>query len=198
MSYSPSGEDQASVTISRHGEAFSKFVNVNEHRLSGYYVPHEKSGEVGQSNPLPRTFSQKAAALSHSSVRRDLIRRSLKHAEEEAARMETFAETGELMELSNAGFRLKDALEELWTFRNEREDDWGDLLTMLQAVLAQEEFERFTPNHCYAIRCVITDHLGSGVVDIYDIERGIKLLREAGFDPWKGIFGMVESKEDNE
>lgn len=194
MSYSPSGEDQDPITISQQGGSFLKSVAVSEYRLSGYYVFHEKSGAVGQSNPLPRTFSQKAAALSHSSVHRDLIRRSLKQAEEEASRMEAFAEAGDVMELSNTGFRLKDALQELWQLRNEREDDWGDLLNILQGALAQEEFERFKPDQCYAIRCVIADHLGSGIVDIDDLERSLRLLREAGFDTWKGISGTIESE----
>jgi hypothetical protein len=195
VSYSLSDEDQATVTTERLGECFSKFVDVNEHRLSGYNVFYEKSGAVEPSNPLLPPAPQKAAVQSHHSVRRDLVRRSLKQAEEEAARMEAFAKAGELMELSNAGFRLKDALQQLWQLRNEREDDWGDLLTMLQAALAQEEFERFTPRQCYAVRCVIADHLGSGIVDIDDIERSIRLLREAGFDPWKGISGAIESEE---
>jgi len=49
------------------------------------------------------------------------------------------AKAGDLIELSNAGFRVVASLEELWRLRNEREADWGDLLNILQVSLAQEE-----------------------------------------------------------
>ena len=107
--------------------------------------------------------------------------------------MEVFAKAADLIELSNAGFRLAHLLADLWELRDEREDDWSDLLNVLQAALAKEEFERFSPNQCYAIGVVISDHLAAGAVDIDDIERSIKLLREAGLDPWKGISGDNET-----
>jgi hypothetical protein len=113
-------------------------------------------------------------------------------AEKEACRLESRAKAGDLMELSNAGFRLGEILRELWELREEREDDWGDLLNILQGALAQEEFERFSVDQCRAIRSIIVDHLGSGAVDVDDLERSIRLLREAGFDPWKGISGETE------
>jgi radical SAM superfamily enzyme YgiQ (UPF0313 family) len=110
--------------------------------------------------------------------------------------MESFAESGDLVELSNAGFALRFALEDLWNLRNEREEDWGDLLNLLQGALAQEEFERFKARQCQTIRTIIVDHLSAGVTDIDDIERSIKLLREAGFDPWKGISSSVPAESE--
>ncbi|MCI0489662.1 MAG: hypothetical protein L0229_23995 [Blastocatellia bacterium] len=131
----------------------------------------------------------------HGPFRQYTVSRGLAAAEKEASLMEAFAQAGDLIELSQAGFRLKDALSDLWDLRKECEDDWGDLLNILQAVLSQEEFERFSVDQCYAIRSVIADHLGAVAVDIDDIEDSIRLLRKAGFDPWKGISGTIGPQE---
>ena len=89
---------------------------------------------------------------------------------------------------------LRDELDELWKLRWEREPDWRDLLNILQGVLAQEEFERFSSDQCAAVRTIITEYLGAGDLDAYDFEHSLTLLRKAGFDPWRGISGNLESE----
>ena len=143
--------------------------------------------------PTSSDFSSVARDRQHEVVsrpsRRDAIRRALASAKNEGERMEAFALNEEFVDLSLSGFQLLEKLQELWTLRFERDSDFGDLLNMLQGALLQEEFERFSPEQCTAIRTILVDHLGSGPVDSDDIERSIRLLREAGFDPWKGISG---------
>lgn len=119
--------------------------------------------------------------------RRDAIRRLLDRAVEQSQQMIEAAETGDLMELSNAGFRLVNTLEDLWNLRFDRENNWGDLLNLLQTVLAKEEFEAFAPTQCKGIREILSDYLRPWTVEDDDLRSSIKLLHEAGFDPWKGI-----------
>jgi hypothetical protein len=138
---------------------------------------------------VPTAASSRRYETISTPSRRDAIRRALGLAINEAERMETFADRQEFVDLSLAGFQLLEKLQELWTLRFERESDFADLLNMLQGALVQEEFERFSRTQCVSIRTILVDHLGSGPVDSDDIERSIRLLREAGFDPWKGISG---------
>jgi len=188
MSYEPSGEGSNGVIIKKYG-LLSPNVDVQEGRLSGYNIPYEKSGSISSPASIARRTHQKITSPSRGPARRDSVRRWLIRASEEASRMESLAQSGDLMELSNTGFRLQESLNELWKFRDEREEIWRDLLNILQGALAKEEFERFSVEQCQAISSVITDHLGAGAVDDDDVERSIRVLRKAGFDPWKGISG---------
>jgi len=101
--------------------------------------------------------------------------------------MEKTATSRDLIELANTGFMLRDSLNQLWQLRHLREDDWGDLLNLLQTALASEEFERFSPNQCKAIYSVVNEHLRNGITDIDDLDAVIVKLRQAGLDPFKSI-----------
>ena len=91
---------------------------------------------------------------------------------------------GELTRLSNTAFELRDTLQDLWAMRDEREDDWGDLLNHLQIALEMDEYEGLTAIQCKAVREVIADHLSVHTVDIGDIDDSLRLLRRAGLDPF--------------
>lgn len=120
-------------------------------------------------------------------ARRYAIAEYLKEAVQEARTMESAAEAGDLMGLSIAGNELKSTLNDLWNVRGDREDDWGDLVNILQIVIAQKEFERFLPKQCKALQNIIEQHLGGGKTDTDDLKNSIRLLRRAGFDPWSAI-----------
>ncbi|MCI0622492.1 MAG: hypothetical protein L0387_12665 [Acidobacteria bacterium] len=170
---------------------FSKVSDVQESRLAGYHVVYSRSGATDNASGFyavsPITKSQPRS----DAASRDAIRRGLYEAKQEVETMVASAREGDLMELSSAGFRLKETLRQLWGFRNEREEDWGDLLNLLQGVLEQVEFEQFKVEQCAVIRRIICDELGDGIVDIEELERSISALRRAGFDPWRGISGQV-------
>lgn len=200
MSFDWASETEGTVSTKRvSGDQYANSVDTGGDRLSGYISVTSGSGAaiigaaVQHRTPIPRP--QRQVSIS-TPARRDALRRALAAAANEAMRMESFAGGGDLVELSNAGFALRFALEDLWDLRKEREEDWGDLLNLLQGALAQEEFERFKAHQCQTIRTIIVDHLSSGVTDIDDIERSIKLLREAGFDPWKGISSSAGSERE--
>ena len=120
-------------------------------------------------------------------VKSGRTQRHLSAAVKLSEQLEEYADAGDVIELSNIGFELRNVLSNLWDLRGEREDDWGDLLNLLQIALTQEEFERFSPKQCRAISVLVRDHLGSGVADREDVEHAIAILETVGFDPWKGI-----------
>ncbi|MGH9855165.1 MAG: hypothetical protein ACREBD_35480 [Blastocatellia bacterium] len=194
MSYSVSGETSAATIAKGYGQRFSKADDVQEGRLEGYGLTYGKSGVLDPPRYTVRRQTQHTAPSKFNPARRDTVRRGLALAERLALEMESCAQVGDLMELSNVGFALAAALGELWELRDEREDDWGDLLNLLQGALAKEEFEEFSVQQCAAIRMIVADHLNSGYVDIDDIERSLRLLRTADFDPWKGISGTVTNE----
>ena len=134
---------------------------------------------------------QASAPRTSPTAGSDTLQRHLAAAEHWAAEMAASAQTGNLLELSNAGFALGATLDELWALRGEREADWGDLLNLLQGALAKEEFERYSAPQCAAIGKIIRDHLAADQVELDDLEHSIGLLREAGLDPWKGISGNL-------
>ena len=115
----------------------------------------------------------------------------LSRVERLAVALEDAASTDDLMTLRNSRVVFASALGELWTFRNEREPDWGDLLNLLQGALAKEEFERSGPKQCTAISAIVRHHLTADEVKLDNLENSIKLLREAGLNPWKGISGRL-------
>ncbi len=199
MSYSLLGETGTGAIAKGYGQRYSKLADVlQEDRLAGFGLISDKSGALDSQRYKFRPQQLRTTPTRFNPARRDTIRRGLAAAERLACDMESSARVSDLMELSNAGFALTAKLDELWDLRDEREDDWGDLLNLLQGALAKEEFEKFSVQRCTAIRMIIADHLDSGCVDIDDIERSIRLLREADLDPWKGISGEMESRNDGD
>ncbi len=126
---------------------------------------------------------------------RDALRRALLAAAQISEQMLMAYNSGELIGLSNAGFQLEEVLGELWKLRKHREDEWGDLLNLLQTALAQEEYERFSELQCKAIQRTIVEYLTAGAVDDDDLARAVKLFRESGLDPWKAISGKNFSSD---
>src|SRR6266498_122695 len=194
MSYSLLGETSTGTIAKGYGQRYSKLADgLQEDRLAGFDLIGDKSGALDSRRYPIRPRQLRITPTRFNPARRDIIRRNLATAERLAREMESSARVSDLMELSNAGFALTAALDELWDLRDEREDDWGDLLNILQGALAKEEFGKFSIQRCAAIRMIIADHLDAGCVDMDDIERSLRLLREAGLDPWKGISGMMAS-----
>jgi hypothetical protein len=195
MSYEASGDGDAGLTSRTELKRFSTLDDRSGGVLSGYST----FSSMKNVEPIARPIKSERPRLTSPPnilARRDAIRRGLLNARDVAESMEIYSKAGDRMELSIAGFRLKDLLNDLWELRSTREDDWGDLLNILQGAIAQEEFETFSSEQCYAIHTIIADHLGCGAVDIDDIEKSVNLLRKAGLDPWKGISGTLHSDED--
>ena len=54
-------------------------------------------------------------------------------------------------------------------------------------------YELFTPDECRAIEAVICRHLGTWTNDKESVRETLRLLNEAGLDPWAPISGVQES-----
>jgi hypothetical protein len=169
---------------------------------SAAYAPYDQvSGETERfsvppvarqpHSQLDRRKKSKAKAQPDL-AQRDAIRRNVDRAIDQAGQMLAATEAGELMELSNAGFQFAETLQSLWDLRGAREENWGDLLDLLQTILVNVEFESFTPIQCEAIRDVLVSYLKPWTVEDDDIRSSIRRLREAGFDPWRGLSGPQE------
>lgn len=188
MSYEPSGESGPGVTTKTELKNFSSLDDRSGGHLPGYT-------SLSSAEDFPTAVRPNATDVTRGRDRsikiaqRDAVRRGLTNAKDVAESMAVYAEAGELMDLGVAGSRLMEFLDDLWNVRDVREDDWGDLLNILQGALSNEEFEKFTSDQCDAILIIIADHLASGVVGMDDIEDSLRLLRKSGLDPWKGISG---------
>ncbi|MBO1223703.1 MAG: hypothetical protein JYX80_04705 [Candidatus Scalindua sediminis] len=100
--------------------------------------------------------------------------------------------TKDLIEQANYAFAFKDCLEDLWKNRKNREDNWGDLLNIVQVVLAQVEFEQLSEVQKLSIKKVTNVYLCKPEILDPDIDDALEALSEAGFDPWSGISGKPE------
>lgn len=133
MSNELSGSSGTEILSKRVGSAYSRENDVGG-GLRGY-------------NPITDTSIHRVTALENvrqrenlsleatkAQARRYAIAQYLKEAVDEAKAMELAAESGDLMELSIAGNKLRSTLNDLWKARNDREDDWGDLVNILQIV----------------------------------------------------------------
>lgn len=97
-------------------------------------------------------------------------------------------EVGNPIEKSILGKDLLDVLSSLWALRNDRKnEDWGDLINILQIVLKQTDFENYSMKQVTAIRKVIKNTLVIHPLMQADFEIALQNLSDAGFDPWKGI-----------
>jgi hypothetical protein len=164
----------------------------------GYEKTTDKSGISGiETVRRERNYEAQVGPRSPSNPGvRDAIRRALIAAQTCALQIiETVAE-GDRIELANLGCYMRDTLNDLWKWRKDQENDWGDLLNMLQSALAQEEFEKFSESQCRAIHKIVTEHLTMGGVDEDDIAATALLLKKVGFDPWKTISAESADEDD--
>ena len=192
MGYPTISGDVSTPTISKaSGSYYSKTVTMQEIDLEGYALANSRNGQMSITRrPAGRQIPPNSRPASNTS-KSSRIALLLNKAKRLAFEMESYARSGELIDLSNCGFSLTSTLEDLWALRDSRESDWKDLLNLLQGALAKEEFERYSLQQCIAVQKVITEHLADGYIEIDDLERSVRLLRDAGLDPWKGISGMV-------
>ena len=168
---------------------FEKQTHVHDERMQAYDLAYPKT-QTGQTfrvkqSPAVGGRGEGSHMVSPSDQgKRDAIRRLLARSRETAR---CLAEATDPIERASAGFSLGDHLASLWEMRDVREDDWGDVLNVLQTVFLNEVLEDISDAKATAL-CEILKYVLSGPpVQSDDAERALTILRQGGFDPWVGI-----------
>jgi hypothetical protein len=91
------------------------------------------------------------------------------------------------IECARLGGALVATLEELWGYRHDKEDEWGDFLNVLQILLGSEDFETMATQRKAALERIFREIFTARVISRSDVERGLIVLTQAGFDPWRGL-----------
>lgn len=168
-----------------YGAVMTKLTTVHHGRATDYDVIHSPTEaaplRVAQTKPSP----SRRPLVSPSPSVGEAVGRVLRRA---TMLGKALRETQEdPVEKANIGFDLLEALSELWGYRDAREENWGDLLNVLQCVLKRESFEQLSAVKCECIERSLSEWLSSRYLQKEDIERALDCLVSAGFDPWVGI-----------
>jgi hypothetical protein len=108
-------------------------------------------------------------------------------AKEAAMRLKNSASDSDFMDATGAGVELTDALNHLWQLRKCRESEFAEIVNMLQLALAKMSFELLTSDQCAAIVKFLNECLLAGATDESDVRQARSLLRDAGFNPFRGL-----------
>lgn len=160
-----------------------------ESRSDNYDLYYKKTGET-----VKPVLEKRSKGVSHKKQFNQIavseeVNRLLRKASEKVAQL---VEAEDLIEQANIAFAFKDCLEGLWKNRDNREDNWGDLLNILQIVLVQVEFEQLSEAQKLSIQKITNDYLCTPEILDSDIDDALAVLSDAGFDPWSGISGKAE------
>jgi hypothetical protein len=91
------------------------------------------------------------------------------------------------LELAALGAELCDNLQELWRHRVAREDDWIEVLNLMQIVLRGEIIEQMTSSKKRALAEIFNGSLTIRTIGSIEAQRAFRILRGAGFDVWRGV-----------
>jgi hypothetical protein len=106
------------------------------------------------------------------------------------------------MALTVAADNLDLALGKLWSLRSSRDVNWTTILNhaqgMMKELFAAKQVEQLTPEQCDAILGLVDRHLGPSTKTLGDLNEAIRLIEDAGFDPYGAISGDPEGEDEQE
>lgn len=88
---------------------------------------------------------------------------------------------------SNALDQLKDTLSELWNVRSKREEQFAEIVNMLQGIFAQRTVEDFTTNELDVLRLMLRQLRDEGVYDDDFVNAITVDLLNGGIDVFREI-----------
>ena len=103
------------------------------------------------------------------------------------AKAEALCESTDPIESGLLGVTLSDLLNDLWEHRSFREDDWVEILNVLQIVLPRAEFEVLPQEKRLGLVKVFNEVLLPRTVGRREVEHALQILTSAGFDIWCGL-----------
>src|SRR5207249_9395451 len=114
-----------------------------------------------------------------------------KAAQEAGDAMVRAAETDDLMSLGIAADDLDQSLANLWDLRDGHDIDWQTILNHLQGMMRvffqEKKAECLTIEQCKSIAGLVRDYLGPATKTIDDLNEVLRLIDDAGFDPYAAI-----------
>jgi len=167
--------------------AYSRYsANASEGGLQSYHTPYDQPSGCAFQNRNPENQRDLPSIQRRQFLRISTspIAKATRIAAEEMLKHRS---NNDLIELSNAGFDLLRCLNELWKLRDQREDDWGDLINLVQGTLEKLEFELLSPPQCKALKTVIDEYVTSDVVTLGDLEFCVESLTANQFNPFRPI-----------
>lgn len=103
------------------------------------------------------------------------------------------AEAQDMMEVGIAADELDQSLGELWNLREGRDIDWQTILNHMQGMMRtfflEKRAETLTAEQCKRIVELVKDYLGPATKTIDDLNEVLRLIDDAGFDPYAAISG---------
>ncbi len=146
-------------------------------------------GQRGQERPLPATDVRRA------------FRKHWNEAQEAAEAMHRAAKANDLMGLGVAADRLDQSLAELWKLREGRDVDWQTILNHVQGMMRcfflERRAETLTADQCKKIVDLVKDYLGPATKTVDDLTEALRLIEDAGFDPFAAISGDSAADESD-
>jgi hypothetical protein len=116
--------------------------------------------------------------------------------------MVSSAQGGDKMALGVAVDNLDIALGKLWGLRASRDVNWKTVLNhaqgMLKALFSAKRVEQLTPEQCEAILELVDRHLGPSTKTLDDLNEAVRLIEDAGFDPYGAISGDPVGGDEDE
>ena len=199
-----SGGIPVTLTTKLTGASWSPNALADNADLAGFPIASDSSGApffrlriVPRVNRPPHKNALQPRTQARPEDRAE-IRRHWIQAKTKSADMLAAARSADSIGLFNAARDLDCLLDDMWQLREARELDWRGVLNFLQGVLKQLRKERklevLQPAQCDAIQRIVADHLGPATKDKEDVKHCLRLLEEAGLDPWESD-SPVESEE---
>lgn len=200
MSYSQTGEETKDFEIlSQEPSKYLKFAHSSGHKSDAYELTFDKTGSSLKSEKVCHKAKIDVTVSDDKIVVNYEIRRLQKKAVEI---IEHFLENDDIIDQTNYGYALKQILEDLWQYRDEREHNWGDLLNIIQTILLNFNIEILSKKQKHTLKIIFDQYLFNGSVTDPDIEQAMILLVEEKLDPFIGIswsrdFRQTFKKESN-
>lgn len=109
------------------------------------------------------------------------------------------AKAKDLMDVGVAADQLDQSLSELWNLRDGRDIDWQTILNHMQGMMRvfflEKRAETLTAEQCKRIVDLVKDYLGPATKTVDDLNEVLRLIDDAGFDPFAAISGDPVSDE---
>jgi hypothetical protein len=189
MPYSPSADLEEVIKKQNDTITIRKNTKDQGAKSSSYNLYYDKTGAITE--PI---YQEKKKDLSNKKHFEQIaiseeVNRLLRKA---SNIVENLVIEDDPIEQSNMAFTFMHYLQDLWESSHLREPNWGELLNILQAVLAKVEFENLSVSQKTGIKEIVTEYLCTAEVTDSDMEQALEVLCKAGFDPLRGISGKMQ------